>query len=131
MRVRSRGNGRADTERQCAILRLDPRLFSTSSSRIAPRWVTCRPERFNPSGGFGAPTPTLCVFVVQEFGVSGHGDDRRPYRRAWTCPRGVSLTDMRFRVAIGTVRIGLAGTSSSSAPRSEADRRAPFRSHAR
>src|ERR1700730_13016676 len=94
--------------------------------------VTCRPERPNPAGGSGNLPPTLCVFVGHEFGVSGHGDDRRPYRRAWTCPRSIlSLTTgMRFRAAIGTVLTGLAGTSSSPALRSEADRGPPFRSHA-
>ena len=62
----------------------------------------------------GNLAPTLCVFVGHEFGVSGHGDDRRPYRRAWACPCSiVSLTTgKRFRAAIGTVLIWLAGTSS-------------------
>ena len=51
-----------------------------------------------------------------EFGVSGHGDDRRPHRCAWACPRSiVSLTTgKRFRDSIGTVFIRLAGTSPSS-----------------
>jgi hypothetical protein len=31
------------------------------SSRIAPRWVTCRPERPNPAG-FGEPTPDIMRF---------------------------------------------------------------------
>src|SRR5262249_1626467 len=49
--------------------------------------------------------------MAHEFGVSGHGGDRRPHRRAWTCPRGiVSLTTgMRFRAAIGPFYLHLSG----------------------
>src|SRR5262245_56197741 len=73
------------------------------------------------------PTPRIMHFFVgHEFGVSGHGDDRRPRRCAWTCPRGIlSLTTgMRFWAATGTVLIWRSGTSSSSLSvrRAEADR---------
>src|SRR5262249_32000501 len=64
----------------------------------------------------GQPTATLWVFVLHEFGVSGHGDDRRPRRCAWTYPRGILFltTGMRLRAATGTVLIWRSGTSSSS-----------------
>src|ERR1700751_3999516 len=89
------------------------------------------------------PTPkTMHFFVGHEFGVSGYGDDRRPHRCAWACPRGIlSLTTgMRLRAATGTVLIWRSGTSSSSSLSvrraeanrggAEADRGAPSQSRA-
>src|ERR1700741_4962459 len=63
---------------------------------------------------FGEPTPTSCVFMGHEFGVSGHGDDRRPHRCSWACPRSIvsHTTGKRFRDSIGTALIvWRAGTS--------------------
>src|SRR5262249_40051569 len=56
------------------------------------------------------PTPKIMHFFVgHEFGVSGHGDDRRPRRCAWTCPRGIlSLTTgMRFGLRLGPFLFGV------------------------
>jgi hypothetical protein len=79
--------------------------------------------------------------VAHEFGVSGHGDDRRPRRRAWTCPRSIlSLTTgMRFRVALGPFLLGwrahhhhlhfvrrpTEGRHSDATPTDDAQNRAP------
>jgi hypothetical protein len=102
------------------------RVTSARAVSACARWPVCLPER----SCLGNLPSTLCVFVEHE-SESGHGDDQRPHRFAWACPRSIVAltTGKRFRDSIGTVLIvWRAGTSSSSSStrRAQVDR-GPYR----